>query len=112
MILDLTVEVDKRIPLDAFKKHLESYVGVHSLYFNCFQNSTRSKHGVFSSDEMIASLRNLEFDSTLHVRLGYPPKSGSLRGRLHFQPCNSVDVSVRDRVFFLPYFVTRRKHFP
>lgn len=82
VISDLKLEVDKRTPIDVFKRHLEQYVQAPGAYFKISRYlNIQDDHGCFNRTD-INSLESLENDATLLVKLNPPIKANSARVKL------------------------------
>lgn len=98
LISDLKIEVDKRIPINVFKKYLEQYVQAPSPYFKLCSDNYVQGDCEWSAGMNITSLGHVEDEATLHVRLGRPSKPGTIKARvfqLNFdnsKVCNTGDV--------------------
>ena len=74
VISDLKLEVDKRTPIDVFKKNLEQYVQAPSAYFKISPCVNIQDDDGYMSRTDIDTLKSLDNDATLHVKLSPPIK--------------------------------------
>lgn len=91
LISVLNIEVDKRMPMNTFKKYLEPYIQVPSLYFT-LSTDRFIQVNIWSFDMNIESLKYIDDGETLHVRLNYPSKYGTTRHRVFLLDFNSNQV--------------------
>lgn len=105
MISDIKIEVDKRMPIDVFKKKMEQYVQAPCSYFKIcpdsgannyssdIYNTYQSRDIDFASRIDISSLESIENNATLHVKLSPPPKPNALKVRLFVVDYKASKVS-------------------
>ena len=91
-VTDLKVDVDKRMPMDVFKKHLEPYVHVPSPYFKLM---CPEKYDVNSSSNnlYVTNLIAVGNDATVRVHLYRPTKPGVPKTKLFYLNLSSTKVS-------------------
>ncbi|XP_053576238.1 ubiquitin carboxyl-terminal hydrolase 47 isoform X2 [Bombina bombina] len=73
----LTVNVDKRITLAAFKQHLEPFVGVSSSHFKVFRVYASNQE--FESVRLNETLSSFSDDNKITIKLGRALKKGEYR---------------------------------
>ncbi|XP_065220993.1 ubiquitin carboxyl-terminal hydrolase 47-like isoform X2 [Planococcus citri] len=79
---NLKLEVDKRTPVDVFKKNLEQYVQTPSVFFKISPYANIQDEQGYMSRMDISSLEKLENDATLHIRLNPIMKPNTPRVKL------------------------------
>lgn len=90
-VTDLKVDVDKRMPIEVFKKHLEQYVHVPSPYFKllctpkCDMNSS-------TNNLYVTSLMTVSNDATIRVHLRRLTKPGVPKTNLFYLDLGSSKV--------------------
>lgn len=84
----LTVNVDKRITLGAFKKELEPYIGLSSENFKVFR--VYSNNQEFESTQLLENLSFLE-DGKLNIKLGRALRPGEYRVKVYQLLVNEPD---------------------
>lgn len=94
MISDIKIEVDKRMSIDLFKKNLEQYVQAPSSCFKIVLGDSE-----FPFQMINTSLKLIENDTTLYVKLSPPLKPNTLKVKLFVFDYNASKV----RSIFLSY---------
>lgn len=84
-VTGLRFEVDRRMRMETFEKHLEPYIEAPRAYFKlCTDGKAHGNAYLSYNSKLVTSLRNVENNSQLHVRLTRAPEPGATSVTVYF----------------------------